>query len=190
MMNVHQRILPLFALLLTGALACSSSSDGGGDGDGSGGDTPLDESGEPTDAELNGIVKAHNDVRATVGTSPLTWSDEAAAVAKSYAEKCNWGHNDDREGFGENLYASTGDAGPAAVVGSWAEEEQHYDPATGECARGEVCGHYTQIVWSSTTKVGCAKQLCTKNSPMGGGNWTYWVCNYDPPGNYSGQKAY
>jgi pathogenesis-related protein 1 len=45
-----------------------------------------------------------------------------------------------------------------------------------------MCGHYTQIVWRNTKAVGCA---------VGGkGAREVWVCDYDPPGNYVGQRPY
>lgn len=168
---------------------CSSDPTDGGDSDteksrGAG----ADASGEPDDASLNGIVKLHNEVRAEVGTDPLEWSAEVASVAKAYAEKCNWGHSTERNGYGENLYMTTGSASPADVVGSWADEKKDYDAKTGNCSG--VCGHYTQIVWTSTKKLGCAMAKCDTGNPMGSGPWEYWVCNYDPPGNYSGQKAF
>ena len=61
-------------------------------------------------------------------------------------------------------------------------EIKAFDEKTGQCKDGEVCGHYTQLVWKNTTEVGCAKVTC--------GNQTIWVCNYNPPGNYVGQKPY
>lgn len=178
------------AISLCALAACSGASETS-EASGTGGAvrTPAPAA-EPSDPALEGIVALHNQVRAEVGTAPLQWSAEAAAVAKRYAEACNWGHNADREGYGENIYASTSSSTPSAVVGSWAAEKADYDPATGACAPGKVCGHYTQIVWSSTTAVGCAKATCTKNSPFRGDSWEYWVCDYDPPGNRSGQKAY
>ena len=49
----------------------------------------------------------------------------------------------------------------------------------------KAVGHYTQIVWKNTTKVGCgiANSLTDR-----GGEWV--VCRYSPPGNYVGQKPY
>ncbi|KAE8710358.1 hypothetical protein F3Y22_tig00110321pilonHSYRG00027 [Hibiscus syriacus] len=41
---------------------------------------------------------------------------------------------------------------------------------------GEECGQYTQIVWSRTKRVGCAKVVCD------GGRGVFMICNYDPPG--------
>src|SRR3979409_941582 len=42
-----------------------------------------------------------------------------------------------------------------------------------------VNGHFTQVVWKSTTKLGCAKNTCS----LGGVSGTLWACEYDPPGN-------
>jgi hypothetical protein len=51
-------------------------------------------------------------------------------------------------------------------------------------------GHFTQIVWKSTTAVGCYTQDCSKSGlgNTGGGNIPayFTVCNYSPPGNYIG----
>jgi hypothetical protein len=46
-----------------------------------------------------------------------------------------------------------------------------------------VWGSFTQMVWKSTKRVGCAAQAC------GQGKWAYQsvVCRYDPPGNIAGQ---
>jgi hypothetical protein len=72
----------------------------------------------------------------------------------------------------------------------WAAEAPDYDYATNTCKAGQVCGHYTQIVWRSTTAVGCAFRTCTTGSPFGSGSWDFWVCDYAPPGNYVGQRPY
>jgi hypothetical protein len=93
--------------------------------------------------------------------------------------------------YGQNLYASTGSnpPSPKAVVDSWVSEVADYNYANNSCS--DVCGHYTQVVWRNSTKVGCGIKTCTSNSPFGGsGTWYIVVCNYSPPGNFSNQKPY
>ncbi|CAK9327998.1 unnamed protein product [Citrullus colocynthis] len=46
-----------------------------------------------------------------------------------------------------------------------------------------VCGHYTQVVWKDSIRIGCAKANCR----TGG---AFIVCNYDPHGNIIGQRPY
>ena len=53
----------------------------------------------------------------------------------------------------------------------------------------EKWGHYSQIVWKSTTQVGCYTQYCSNGlANTGGGVSPYFtVCNYSPPGNFGGE---
>ena len=53
----------------------------------------------------------------------------------------------------------------------------------------EQWGHYSQIVWSSTTHVGCANQYCPGGLANTGSDVSpyFTVCNYSPPGNFGGQ---
>jgi pathogenesis-related protein 1 len=44
-------------------------------------------------------------------------------------------------------------------------------------------GHYTQMVWRSTTQVGMGQASCP-------GGALVIVAEYNPPGNYIGQKPY
>ncbi|KAK6036935.1 hypothetical protein COOONC_25560 [Cooperia oncophora] len=43
-------------------------------------------------------------------------------------------------------------------------------------------GHYTQMVWQNTYKLGCAIEWCD--------DMTYGVCQYSPSGNYIDQLIY
>ena len=170
----------------------SSGRDGGAVVDGgvskdSGG--PIAE--EPTD--LKGILAAHNAVRDTVGTAHLTWDPALAAIAQAYSEKCVWEHNPNRgdtypESVGENLYASSNKPSGAGVVDSWASEVQYYDYASNSCSG--VCGHYTQVVWNTTTKVGCGIAHCPQIQGLTWSSGGYIVtCNYSLAGN-NGSRPY
>jgi hypothetical protein len=84
---------------------------------------------------------------------------------------------------GENLaWASGARLTVRQVVRMWGEERQDYDHATNRCRPGAQCGHYTQMVWRSSTEVGCAAATC--------GGEEVWVCHYAPPGNWVGQRPY
>jgi hypothetical protein len=130
----------------------------------------------------------------------LDWSASAEAVAQAWASGCVYQHNGGRSADGiprgENIAATApggrADATPAYVVGLWAGEWPDYTYATNSCAAGKVCGHYTQLVWRGTTRVGCARARCTTNSPFGASfpTWDFFVCDYEPPGNYAGQRPY
>ncbi|PRQ00564.1 Cysteine-rich secretory protein family protein [Enhygromyxa salina] len=81
-------------------------------------------------------------------------------------------------------------AQPEQIVASWAAESEHFNYASNRCAAGQVCGHYTQVVWRDSTEIGCAVARCSSNSPFGGGEWFMAVCNYSPAGNYTGERPY
>lgn len=136
--------------------------------------------------EIELLLERHNYWRGEVGVDSITYSDDLAEVAYQWAlelkkQKCAFKHSNNS--YGENLFRGTvGYFTAADAVDAWGNEKADYDYAKNTCKANKVCGHYTQIVWRNTTKVGCAKVICD-------GNVT-WVCNYDPPGNYVGQKPY
>lgn len=175
------------SLAALAASACDTDGTDGTDGDDG---NPI--VGEP--AAVKGITEAHNQVRANVDPAattplpPLVWDQALGDVAQAYADACNFEHSMGK--YGENLYASSGNTPPAEVVKSWADEVAEYDYATNGCSG--VCGHYTQVVWADSTKLGCGVANCTENSPFGAKfpTWQLWVCNYDPPGNFVGKKPY
>jgi pathogenesis-related protein 1 len=199
-MMVHflSRIALVSFVLALGAACGSSDEDGGGSGGGGAGDSGAGASGPRDDAEpaaMNGMTAAHNAVRASVDPSaanpipPLTWSPEVAAVAQAYAETCRFEHNLD-SGYGENMHANTGTDTPSDVVESWASEAANYDYDANACSGGK-CGHYTQVVWAASLRLGCGMAECTENSPFGSGKpWQVWVCDYDPPGNFGDARPY
>ncbi|MBK7533984.1 MAG: Fis family transcriptional regulator [Myxococcales bacterium] len=166
---------------------------------GCGADDPLSDAGPPGSAseppELSGTLAAHNQVRAQVGLPALTWDPALAAVAKTWAARCidvqdpiglvdhNEGRSTGGAYVGENIYGSSGSATGPAAVASWASEAANYNYASNTCS--DVCGHYTQLVWRETTKVGCALQDCAR---LQYGRTV--VCNYAPGGNINSRRPY
>ena len=190
-------VVVLVSVAISGLAGC-----GGGEDTGSTGLT----SGQSEWLDPHNSVRAGTSAGVSVTPAPspalpsLTWSASAEAVAQAWAAGCVYQHNGGRSADGiprgENIAATApggrADATPAHVVGLWASEWTNYTYATNSCAPGKVCGHYTQVVWRGTTRVGCARATCTTNSPFGASfpTWDFFVCDYEPPGNYTGQRPY
>jgi hypothetical protein len=164
--------------------------DGGGGGDSGGGIDAPPVVGEPPG--LVGTTDAHNVERASHGVPPLTWDPALAAIAQAWAEQCVdtmaptglIDHNPNRgqnypESVGENIYGSGGQASGTAAVALWIQEEANYNLQNNTCSG--VCGHWTQVVWRTTTKVGCGLHNCP-GLQFG----SSVVCNYAPAGNSGG----
>jgi len=158
-------------------------------------------SAQALDFDAKDMVAAHNRWRKTVGAPPLTYSPELAASSQEWANhlkqdnQCRMQHSKPDGKYGENLFwasAITWSDGkrevqqvkPAKVVDDWASERKNYDYKHNSCAEGKMCGHYTQVVWKTTTTVGCAVAVCEDSRDQ------IWVCRYQPPGNWVGKKPY
>ncbi len=133
---------------------------------------------------LAGLTAAHNAARTDVGVGPLVWSPQLAGYAQQWAQHladngCGLQHRQG-DSYGENMFWTTTPRSASYVVSQWVDEKADYDHETHSCSG--VCGHYTQVVWSSTTTLGCGMATC--------GQGQVWVCNYDPQGNYLGQAPY
>lgn len=129
------------------------------------------------DAERDRIVEAHNAARARFGAAPLVWDDTLARQAlRCVGENRGRSFRHCQSGYGENMAGTTGVMAMAAAVQMWMDEEPLYEIPTQRC-RDFACGHFTQVVWPTTERVGCAVG-------PGDAGWTNLICNYDPPGNY------
>lgn len=139
---------------------------------------------EPDAALARDILAAHNEIRAHIDVPPLRWSDRLAARAQEWANRLlqeQQFYHRPHPSFGENLFEITGGrALPSDVVGDWASEARDYSYRTNTCTG--VCGHYTQLIWRGTREVGCAVARDPSRE--------VWVCNYDPPGNWVGERPY
>lgn len=138
------------------------------------------------------LLDAHNRTRAAAGAPPLSWDSRLAAGAQAHAAQLartgQLAHSprQSRPGQGENLWmGSAGAYTPEFMIQSWADERRHFRPGrfpnvstTGNWAD---VAHYTQMIWRSTTSVGCAIQRS--------GRWDVLVCRYSPPGNRDGQAV-
>ncbi|KAK4405153.1 Pathogenesis-related leaf protein 6 [Sesamum angolense] len=130
-------------------------------------------------------VSAHNAARAQVGVGPIAWDEKVANFARNYVNQrvgdCNLVHSTNRP-YGENLAKGSGEFTGRAAVDLWVGEKRFYDHSSNSCVGGE-CRHYTQVVWRNSARVGCARARCNNG-------WWFISCNYDPPGNYIGQRPY
>jgi pathogenesis-related protein 1 len=129
------------------------------------------------------MLNAHNDVRGRVGLPPLQWSEDLAAYSQKWANSLianNRTAHNSKSPYGENILSSGLGSTPASVVTEWASESQNYTYSTNTC-NGD-CGHYTQLVWRNTRKVGCATAHNNQRE--------IWVCSYDPAGNVRGKWPY
>jgi hypothetical protein len=157
----------------------------------------------------NTILTMHNDARRAVNVPQATWSDSLATDAQAWADylaslnlrpyrgqqdpgdrppHATW---EQRKQAGENLaWGARGVFPVATFVEGWLNEKSNclpgcMIPADGRLSQGDppkVFGHYTQVVWSTTTQIGCG--IATD------ANQDYLVCRYLQAGNYPNQAPY
>jgi len=125
---------------------------------------------------------------------PLTWNAGLAKLAAEWAEKCNFSHNylnvklAPFSYIGQNIFGGPSTNG-ANAVSAWAAEKEKYTYTTISSTNYLKTGHYTQLIWSGTTQVGCATKTCKGlvNFPEGTG---ITVCNFGQGGNYQNEYPY
>lgn len=136
------------------------------------------------------FLRAHNKERALVGVPPLLWDAKVASFASKYGRvqrdehHCEMVHSEAKK-YGENLFwGESSSISPAEAVQAWIAQKKFYDYNTNSCDSDEPCGVYTQVVWKTSTKLGCAEVTCDK------GNIVLVVCNYFPRGNIVGERPF
>ena len=140
------------------------------------------------------ILEHHNLARREVGVPNLEWSRELAAYAQEWADHlakngCRMEHRKSpkihNESLGENIFwgSSSEVYHPVNASLSWYSEKKQYK--FGKFGKGnwQATGHYTQMIWRSTTQVGVGVAVCKNGALM-------VVANYAPAGNYVGQLPY
>ena len=141
------------------------------------------------DHDLQGALEVHNAARAEVGLAPLTWdealADEAEAYAQGLARRHRFEHARDRNGHGENLWwCSASTNTPMSEASQWWYDEIALYKYRKCCGPNfSETGHYTQMVWHSTTAVGIGVAVSSRGE-------TYVVARYNPTGNWQGEYPY
>lgn len=136
------------------------------------------------------VLNAHNQARSRFGVPALAWSDELAAGAMSHAQfmaKTGVYNHDQTPGrrkkAGENLWrGQRGLFSYDVMIGVMIDEAQDFRPGVfpdiSRTGQWNDVAHYTQIVWPTTTNVGCALASSATTD--------YFVCRYSPTGNKDG----
>ena len=146
----------------------------------------------PQGALAQRLLHAHNSERGLVRLPPLLWdpalSADATAYARQLASSGRFEHSSRqaRRGTGENLWMGTSRAfSPEQMVGNWASEKQWFRPGifpyVSRSGGWQRDGHYTQMIWPTTTRVGCGL--------ASGRGRDVLVCRYSPAGNIDGRRV-
>jgi general stress protein YciG len=140
------------------------------------------------------LLAAHNRERSAAGIAALAWDSELAAEAASWggqlAASGAFEHDPDTgedDPQGENLWAGTrGAYAPEEMVEGWIEEKKYFRPGrfpdnslTGDFAD---VGHYTQLMWRESDRVGCALAEGPEEEVL--------VCRYRTAGNVVGERPF
>jgi len=136
----------------------------------------------------------------------LEWDDALAEGAQLWANQCDYGHDTDRDtcdGYvGQNGAWNAGGEElnsfqMADVTQRWYKEIENFTAAPKELQKSIIqkfvsgnsggikkTGHFTQVIWAETTKIGCAAIAYDSSDPR-----SYITrelihyCNYYPTGN-------
>ena len=124
--------------------------------------------------EVRSILNFHNTVRDKHSAPPVEWDDGLAKIAQKFIETCPVGHSDTP--YGESIAWGQDDFDEA--MQNWYDEDFNFDVPTLE----DDAGHFTQMIWSDTKRIGCAKNMACRVL----GTEHAFTCYYDPPGNTLG----
>lgn len=137
----------------------------------------------PDAATKSRLIQNHNMFRKKHGAPDLKWNDSIAKFAQEWADNLakkdsNLEHRSKNK-YGENIYKASLRFRDLAVP-TWYGEINSYDFK--KPAYQSKTGHFTQVVWKSTTEFGCGVAISKTKQ-------YYFVCNYNPPGNEEGRFA-
>ncbi|KAL6764844.1 CAP domain-containing protein [Haematococcus lacustris] len=142
---------------------------------------PPQPSAPPPSVDVTAVLSKINNLRARHGAAALTWSPTLERFAQSYADRCLFEHSNGP--YGETL----GLGNIITVIDQWYEEICIYN--YNQPGWSPRTGHFTQLIWAKTTRLGCAVGNCPSGSRDNSGNFfngPVVVCEWDPWGNGSG----
>jgi hypothetical protein len=148
----------------------------------------------------------------------LVWDETLATESQAYADACVGDHPADAgKKFGENLWMLTSGSTYSSddlvgAVQEWYNEIKDVEwikNAAGDYAEAKskagtagcespdtpngncFIGHFTQVVWAKSNKVGCGVKKCSPMTVSGQSyaNGAVLVCRYTPTGNSAASKA-
>ena len=141
------------------------------------------------------VLAAHNRERASAGVPALRWDEDLARSAAAWADRLQTldrlehapQSSDEDDVQGENLWAGTLAAySTEEMVGAWVAEKRNFKPgvfpANSRTGKLQDVGHYTQLMWRSTTSLGCALAR--------GRDKDFLVCRYSEGGNVIGERPF
>ncbi|XP_071089290.1 GLIPR1-like protein 1 [Haliotis cracherodii] len=150
-----------------------------------------------SEAEKQNIVDKHNEYRRIPNAADMllmSWDNELEALAQGWAAQCKFAHNPSRtiasstSPIGENLSIKAPSYNEVSSVTSWYNEVSDYTYSSNTCSN--VCGHYTQVIWASSHKIGCGIKFCSTIEGTSITNGYVVICNYLPSGNFRDVKPY
>jgi len=116
----------------------------------------------------------------------MSWDDEVAMIAQKWADTCRVGRGEshDKVRFipgrftvGQNIGLGGGLTVDTSMT-MWWDEYKIYTFGKSyidHSREGKMIGHYTQMAWADTYKIGCGQATCNGLNIV--------VCNYAPAGN-------
>eukprot|EP00092_Neocalanus_flemingeri_P074856 GFUD01092631.1.p1 GENE.GFUD01092631.1~~GFUD01092631.1.p1 ORF type:complete len:564 (-),score=152.43 GFUD01092631.1:25-1716(-) len=151
------------------------------------------------------LIARGEETRGSPGAQPpaanmkqMVWDNELARIAQRHADQCKFAHDcsscrkTKRFGVGQNLYIYKQTLAPPKTdwdkaVTDWYEEVTLFSNKNVEPFQfSSPTGHFTQLVWGDTDKVGCGA------TQYKDGRWfaTLYTCNYGPNGNFIRGQMY
>ncbi|MEJ1276038.1 hypothetical protein NN561_006940 [Cricetulus griseus] len=135
------------------------------------------------------ILSLHNRLRSQVqppaaNMQRMDWSESLAQIAQARAALCNTSvtpnlasapRHTPQVGWNVQLLPK-GSASFVEVVNLWFAEGLQYRHGDAECAPNATCTHYTQLVWATSSQLGCGKHLCSVDQAA----MEAFVCAYSP----------